>query len=109
MNNTAFRVAISKIRLSSHLFFVERGRWGQNSVERKDRLCSYCKCVEDEFHVLVRCPIFDNEREGLIPDFLRLDQNTANFIRYLNSSNQEEQKKLGLLCYRIQKEYKKML
>ena len=26
---SSLRVAISRIRLSSHLFFVERGRWGR--------------------------------------------------------------------------------
>ena len=32
MPNKYFRVSITKIRLSSHLFFIERGRWKNLSL-----------------------------------------------------------------------------
>ena len=109
MNNKAFRMAITKIRLSSHLFMIERGRWGSNSLARNERLCQICNCIEDEFHVLVECPIFNNERTGLLNKSLQQYPNVFNFYDYLNSENIEEQKKLGLLCLKIQIEYRKML
>ena len=109
INNASLRIAISKIRLSSHLFFVERGRWGQRKIERRDRLCQFCNCIEDEFHVLLFCPMFNNAREGLLPEFLRKDKNMVNFLRFINSKKQEEQKKLGILCHKVQKEYKQLL
>ena len=109
INNASLRIAISKIRLSSHLFFVERGRWGQRKIERRDRLCQFCNCIEDEFHVLLYCPMFNNTREGLLPKYLKENKNIVQFLKFINTKNQDEQKLLGLLCYKIQKEYKQTL
>ena len=109
MNNKAFRMAITKIRLSSHIFMIERGRWGPNKLPRNERLCQVCNCIEDEFHVLIECPFFNNERSGLLNKVLRQNPNVYNFYEYLNSENIEEQKKLGLLCLKIHIEYRKMM
>ena len=106
INNKALRISISKIRLSSNLFLVERGRWGANRVERRERICTVCKCVEDEYHCLLECPRFNNERRGLLPDFIVQDRNIINFIKMLSTDNVKEQRKLGLLCFKIQKEYR---
>ena len=45
INNRALRISITKIRLSSNLFKIERGRWGENRVERRERLCAVCDCA----------------------------------------------------------------
>ena len=106
INNRALRISITKIRLSSNLFGVERGRWGVNRVERRERLCTLCDCVEDEFHCLVECPRFNNDRRGLLPDFIMKNKTMFNFIKMLSTTNVREQRKLGLLCFKIQKEYR---
>jgi len=106
LNNRALRVSITKIRLSSHLFLIERGRWGVNHIERRERLCTLCGCVEDEFHCLLECPRFNNERLGLLPDYLFRNKNLFNFVKFLTSNDLKEQRKLGLLCLKIQKEYR---
>ena len=50
------RTAIAKIRMSSHIFFIERGRWLK--IERKKRTCEQCGIIEDEFHIFLECPRF---------------------------------------------------
>ena len=40
--NCHFRQGLSKIRLSSHKFVVERGRWSKLKVQYIDRLCRSC-------------------------------------------------------------------
>ena len=50
------RTAIAKIRMSSHVFFIERGRWLK--IERKKRTCEQCGIIEDEFHIFLECPRF---------------------------------------------------
>ena len=106
LNNRSLRVSISKIRLSSNLFLVERGRWGANRIDRRDRLCSVCRCVEDEFHCLLVCPRFNNERLGLLPDNIKNNRTIPNFVRFLSTKVLSEQRRLGLLCLKIQKEYR---
>jgi len=44
LNNRALRVSITKIRLSSHLFLVERGRWGVKCKERRECFCTLWMC-----------------------------------------------------------------
>ena len=48
--NKDLRQCLTKIRLSSHKFFIERDRWLKPKVEYCDRLCTRCerRDIEDE-------------------------------------------------------------
>ena len=70
INNRALRTSLTKIRLSSHTFLIERGRWGPNSVDVNDRKCTVCNLVESEYHCLIECVKFNNERCGLLTNEL---------------------------------------
>ena len=70
-----------KLRLSSHLFLVERGRWGRNRIEYKDRLCTMCNTIEDEFHCLIECPNYIKERKGCLPEILIRRPSMFEFIK----------------------------
>jgi len=48
------RVAFTRFRLSSHRLRIETGRWRR--VKREDRLCVCTQGVQDEAHVIFRCP-----------------------------------------------------
>ena len=109
INNRALRTALTKIRLSSHIFYIERGRWGPNTVDVNDRTCNICNQVEDEYHCLIICPKFNNERNGLLSNDLLVNPCFQTFVEYFTSSDIKTQKKLALLCHEIQKEYKNSL
>jgi len=109
INNRALRVSITKIRLSSHLFFVERGRWGTNRIDRRQRLCTLCGCLEDEYHCLLECPRFNNERLGLLPEYIIKSKSMYNFVKFLTTNDLYEQRKLGLFCFKIQREYREIV
>ena len=66
MTNKYYRMTITKIRLSSHLYFVKIGRW--INIARVDRKCECGHVLEDEFHVLIECPRFINERKRYLPN-----------------------------------------
>ena len=106
MNNSCFRVAVSRLRLSSHMFLIERGRWGKKRLNVELRKCTLCDVLEDEFHVLIECPRFTNQRINCLPENLRIKPSMFAFITYFNSLDIEVQKQLALLCFRVQKEYK---
>ena len=56
---------MTKFRLSSHALFVERGRWNKPKlIPRNERLCEVCGVIEDEYHCLIDCPRYVNERRG---------------------------------------------
>ena len=57
-----YRVIISRWRLSNHRLNIETGRYTNPITERKDRVCTMCRVVEDEHHVVFDCPRYTNIR-----------------------------------------------
>ena len=57
-----FRIALTKLRVSSHRLQIEAGRWSKpNSTPRNERLCRLNK-LEDEFHLLLECTLYNQLR-----------------------------------------------
>lgn len=55
---------LSKLRISSHNLAIETGRYGKKSNTSSDkRLCFNCKNAESEFHFLLECDLYVNERK----------------------------------------------
>ena len=106
MDNKLFRVAITKIRLSSHLFYIERGRWEKNKINAIDRKCQLCNTIEDEFHCLVECPRFKEIRKKCLPPDLIIKPSMHHFVNFLKCLDKTSFNKVGLLCYKIMKDYK---
>ena len=105
IHNSAIRNAITRLRLSSHRYRIETGRWGENKIPREQRKCIFCNVVESEYHVLVKCPRFVNERMGLLPECLINNPCEAVFLRIFQSEDVNVQLQLGLLCLKVEKEY----
>ena len=60
---------LQKLRLSSYVFMIERGRWIRRTpIDVEDRKCDTCISIEDEYHCMVLCPRFVNERRGCLPE-----------------------------------------
>ena len=101
------RTSISKIRMSSHLFYIERGRW--SNIDRQHRTCELCNKIEDEYHIFIECPRFNAEQEKYLPKYLKEHPNIFNFMEFLKTKDKTESKKLGLMSFTIQKKYRKNL
>ena len=95
--NRALRHALTKIRLSSHRYNIETGRWGKNKIPRADRQCTLCNVIEDEYHILIICPRYVNERRGRLPEHLITNPCTRSFYRLLQCKDVHVQTQLGLL------------
>ena len=80
VTNINHRIAMTKLRLSSHSLRIETGRY--TGVARGDRICPFplCNEVEDEKHFLIRCSQYESLRKEFFtkvnqihPYFSRLD------------------------------------
>ena len=63
------RVALTRLRLSSHSLEIETGRY--HHTDDEERYCQYCKAhgellVEDETHFLITCQQFNELREKFL-------------------------------------------
>ena len=58
-------MAISRLRASSHVLEIERGRYTRPKTPITKRLCPFCNVVEDEQHFILICKIYDQERNRI--------------------------------------------
>ena len=96
-----FRNAISKLRLSSHRLHIESGRWNRpHPTPRENRLCSTCNTLEDEFHFIFECTLYNDERQFLIKPYYRRRYSMFKLIELFQSSNKNILSKLGNYIYK---------
>ena len=62
ISDCRYRIAMTKLRSSSHTLEVERGRYTNPKTNICERLCPVCNVIEDEIHFLANCKLYDAER-----------------------------------------------
>ena len=86
-----FRVAFTRLRLSSHRLRIETGRWAR--IPRERRLCQCGEAVQSEEHVLCECNLVEhlrreyNNEEIIFNNFMttpKTKQQLAMVMRILN-------------------------
>ena len=71
VKNIKHRIMLTKFRLSAHDLEIEKGRYNNKSIKAEERYCKFCKSnnnliVEDEFHFLMICPLYQLNRNLMI-------------------------------------------
>ena len=67
VQNVKNRTALTELRLSDHTLAIEKGR--HQDIIQCDRKCPFCpENVEDEFHFLIKCPVYKSLRKSLFDD-----------------------------------------
>ena len=57
-----YRIILSRWRLSNHSLNIETGRYTKPITLRENRICTLCKVLENEEHVVFNCPRYDDLR-----------------------------------------------
>ena len=82
--------ALSKVRMSSHRLEMEAGRWHRpHSIPLDERKCRVCNIIEDEFHFILECTLFQNIRKKYIKRYFWLRPNIPKFIELMTSENKQ--------------------
>ena len=102
--NQHLRISLSKLRLSSHLLNVERGRW--NNLPLVNRVCELCNVLEDEFHVFIECPRYKRLRELYIPKSIVEKPSMFSFIKFLKCEKKTDLIRLGKFSAKMFKEHR---
>ena len=62
---SSHRSSVTRLRISAHNLFIERGRYERPLISRELRWCAFCYnqsnnvVVEDEQHALLTCPLVE--------------------------------------------------
>ena len=77
---------------------IEYGR--HLNIVRNERKCILCNKneIEDEFHFVLICPLFEVIRRKYINKHFYIKPNMFKFVQLLNSDNENVLKKLSLFC-----------
>ena len=86
------RIYFTKLRLSSHKFLVERGRWVKPKVPYNERRCTLCNNpdVQDEFHITLCCAKFNSLREKYIKPYYYRRPSMQKFVELMNTDNRRD-------------------
>ena len=80
-------------RTRNHRLPIELGRW--SGIAINERICHFChKDIGDEFHYILKCEYFQEERHNYIKPYYRRHPNVMKFKQLMNSTNIIELKKL---------------
>jgi hypothetical protein len=62
-------VELCRFRTANHKLPIEIGRW--NNTNRYNRMCTHCNKnkLGDEFHYILDCPFFEQDRNIYIPKY----------------------------------------
>ena len=100
INNYFIRKQLTRFRISNHQLLIEDGR--HRGIDPIDRRCKFCdmKCVENEIHFLLVCPLYHNLRFKyiLIPEHLGFYQSYNNFIKIMSSKNEKVIRNSCIIC-----------
>ena len=92
--------ATSRLRMSSHRLAIESGRWTRpNRTPVNERICVECGVVEDEYHFVIECKLFNELRIKYLPRYFWVRSSMYKFVELLHSENINHIRKLGTYTY----------
>ena len=96
-----YRIALSQLRMASHLLYVETGRWGRNRIERHLRICTLCKNdVEDEYHFTLSCSVYADLRKQYIPLYYYTRPSVKKFVELFTCSKKKTIRNLAVFAFK---------
>ena len=95
------RHALSRLITSSHPLRIESGRWEQPVIPRERRHCYFCpNVVEDEYHFVFECSIYNDLRTQLIPRYFRVRPSMWKLTQLFKSTNRRHILGLSKFAYK---------
>ena len=105
INKNHLRIALTKMRLGSHNFMIERGRWSRPTIQYTHRLCKTCDMLEDEMHIFFQCDRYSDLRQKYLPKHIHNHPSMFKFITYLHKAEGKLLTNLATFCYKVFKDY----
>jgi len=107
INIQKFRIAFTRIIVSSHNLQVESGRWHRpTSIPLEDRKCTFCDKLEDEFHFILECSLYHDVRKQYIKKYFWCRPSMFKLKQLFESKNEIVLRRLGMFifkCFEIRK------
>ena len=75
---------LRKAMISAHDLRVESGRHAKHKLIRSERICTKCNSneIKDDFHFILKCKLFEKERETLCKNVILNNEGFRNLSVY---------------------------
>jgi len=85
------RIPLTKFRCGNHRLPISNNRFfSEHSI-----LCKACNTIGDEYHYILKCPLFNSDRQKLVEKKYYTNPNTLKFNELFNNENSHELHKLS--------------
>ena len=92
---------MARLRVSSHRLQIEAGRWSRPiRTPINERKCIICDVLEDEYHFILECQIYDELRKKFIKKQYWKHPNMVKLIDLLTNENETNLKRLSIFIYK---------
>ena len=95
-----FRNSLARLRVSSHRLEIEAGRWARPHKPVNERLCNICNCLEDEYHFVIECSLYNSLRRKYIDQVYWRRPNMYKFINLITSDNNRTINNLAIYVHK---------
>ena len=83
-----YRRNLSRLRVSSPRLEIEMGRWAKpNKIPSDNRICKSCNVLEDEFHFILECTLFQTLGKTYIKKYFWNRPNMPKLIELITTAN----------------------
>ena len=92
--DSKYAIILCEFRITNHRLPIELGRW--QNIERNNMICLLCdtNTIVDEFHYILQCPYFEQNRKNLIPSNFRTRPNVLTFKNIMTVTKKSDLLKL---------------
>ena len=99
ITESKFRIALSRLRTSSHNLSIERGR--HNNTPRNERICRFCNSglIENEFLFLLICTKFSEIRSKYIKRYYYTWPTIQKFTNLMSATSKNTVNNLSKFIY----------
>ena len=86
VKNNCHRIALTRIRCSSHKLMIEEGKY--RNIDRNQRFCKKCNTnvIENEFYFVLVCPFYSQLRNECLPRYFCHWPSLFKFKRLMKST-----------------------
>ena len=100
VNVPAHRVSLIRLICSSHRLGIETGRWTRPVTPQENRKCTVCNRLDDEYHLLLECTLFNDLRKKLIKRIYWEKPSMAKCISLLNDKDTKVLRNVAKFVYK---------
>ena len=94
--------AFTRLRVALRRLEIETRRWHKpNRTPIEERKCLFCNCLEDEFHFVLECQLYQGlPNEYIYKKYVWSRPNIPKFIELLQSEKKKTIKNLSVYMYK---------